>query len=69
MSIGQQVYPQYKHKFGFLTKKANTTCGNGARGMGQHQNYLQKITRTYYLRVIDDNTSSLSLNHHFLVFY
>ena len=43
VSVGQQVYPQYKHKFGFLTKKANTTCGNGAQGMEQHQNYLQKL--------------------------
>ena len=57
-SVGQQVYPQYKHKFGFLTKKANSICGNGAQSVEQHQNYLQKITRTCYLRVINDNTSS-----------
>ena len=59
MSIGQQVYPQYKHKFGFLTQKANSICGNGAQGMEQHQNYLQKIAMTCYLRVINDNTSSI----------
>ena len=58
MSIGQQVYPQYKHKFGFLTKKAHFISGNGAQGMEQHQNYPQKITRTCYLRVINNNTSS-----------
>ena len=57
-SIGQQVYPQYMHKFGFLTEKANSTYGNGAQGMEQHRNYLQKIPRTSYLRVINDNTSS-----------
>ena len=57
-SIGYQVYPQCKHKFGFLTKKANSMCGNGAHGMGQHQNYLQKITRTSYLRVLNDKTTS-----------
>ena len=59
MSIGQQVYPQYKHKFGFLTQKAHSICGNGAQGMEQHQNYHQKIAMTSYLRVINDNTSSI----------
>ena len=67
-SIGYQVYPQCKHKFGFLTKKANSMCGNGAHGMGQHQKYLQKITRTSYLRVMDKITLNFSSNHQLLVF-